>query len=174
MLLRGALPVLIAVFTIFTSPTISAPPENQNGVSNCPKPSLTSSAKLLSNGKKYFFKTNGLTWNKAKKHCEDNKMHLPSIGSLAQLEEIHATAKAIDGNVWWVAANDVEQGPGNFKWENGNDLELDSSWWREGQPRSYRTANESCVFFSTHFDEKLWDGDCDFIYYSVCELNDGC
>ncbi|XP_065334162.1 hepatic lectin-like [Cloeon dipterum] len=120
-------------------------------------------ALLTLNGKSYYFEFNATgNWTEAKKFCEKNNMHLATLMSEAELENLnsHLSDKG-ESYTYWVSASDANQPLGQFKWLDGTDLQKESTLWdkERGQPDNFGDGHQTCVGIGS--EGRLVDDPCD-------------
>ncbi|CAL4134654.1 unnamed protein product [Meganyctiphanes norvegica] len=107
------------------------------------------------------------TWMEARDHCA--KL---GLGLLEIREETVTPLKTYLSDVYqdlydiWIGASDIQK-EGRFTWNSGRTVDL--SWgWGIGQPNNWED-DENCVEFSSNYDAKMNDANCNELNYFACE-----
>ncbi|KAJ2943657.1 hypothetical protein O0L34_g16769 [Tuta absoluta] len=132
---------------------------------------------LLKTGEKryylgIFFKAN---WFKAQQYCRFHGMHLASISSQKENDELEKYVKdsGYGREHFWTSGTDLAE-EGNFFWmANGRPLTFVN--WNAGEPNNFRYENgeeENCLELWNRDDKGLkWnDSPCSFETFFICEV----
>ncbi|XP_026317000.1 C-type lectin 37Db [Hyposmocoma kahamanoa] len=132
---------------------------------------------LLKSGEKryylgIFFKAN---WFKAQQYCRFHGMHLASISSQKENDELEKYVKdsGYGREHFWTSGTDLAE-EGNFFWmANGRPLTFVN--WNAGEPNNFRYENgeeENCLELWNRDDKGLkWnDSPCSFETFFICEV----
>ncbi|XP_059491159.1 C-type lectin domain family 4 member F-like [Neocloeon triangulifer] len=136
---------------------------------------------LLSNGKSYSFHQAGKSWSSANETCVKQGLHLATIRDREELLLVLEEANKVDRYTenWWVSAKNAATGSEqDFRWQDGTQLESNSTLWGNGDHE-----NEDCVRIHYYFSSydaksytsgKLFRHPCTETSYYICELPSEC
>lgn len=67
------------------------------------------------------------------------------------------------------SGTDKNRNAGEFYWRNGE--KVNRSLFKKGDPNDFKEGQETCVFVK---ESKLWDYNCAFKTYAICEAPTDC
>ncbi|XP_059476887.1 C-type mannose receptor 2-like [Neocloeon triangulifer] len=123
----------------------------------------------------YFFKDDfsfWISWDDAKAFCESHGLELLTVTNryeAAEITDVFETYLWTSGYFF----RDGENPPGQFKWQNGSIIPLDSAMWSSffDEPNHYLTKNRTCVLL---YRGELLDDPCVGWYPFACEIPHSC
>ncbi|XP_073946940.1 uncharacterized protein isoform X4 [Choristoneura fumiferana] len=144
--------------------------EDELGVTRWTMPLLKTGEKRYYLG--IFFKAN---WFKAQQYCRFHGMHLASIASQQENDQLEKYVKdsGYGREHFWTSGTDLAE-EGNFFWmANGRPLTFVN--WNAGEPNNFRYENgeeENCLELWNRDDKGLkWnDSPCSFETFFICEV----
>ncbi|XP_059473823.1 snaclec agglucetin subunit beta-2-like [Neocloeon triangulifer] len=126
----------------------------------------------LSNGKKYFFsKPSNKNWSLAEESCTKMGLHLATLNSQEDLDVVHEKAQTIEFHAsWWLSAKNRASGRQlDYRWKDGANLTLNSYLWAHNAGKS-----EDCIQIRTDEAANLYDQNCSYDRYFICEFPTEC
>ncbi|XP_063406021.1 perlucin-like protein [Mytilus trossulus] len=113
----------------------------------------------------YWFVYRNVTWNIAKKNCQQKGGYLATVDSVAENSWLISKLQA----EVWIGLNDIET-EGQWRWTSDNTA-ISTSYWQYPEPNGERTEN--CVnFCKKTCQQKVYgwnDLPCDYPTGYVCE-----
>ncbi|CAB3371695.1 Hypothetical predicted protein [Cloeon dipterum] len=97
---------------------------------------------------------------------------LATVDTLGKAKEVYS-AGTVAGYGYWVAANDINQSSGDYRWiHNGNKVHHEMWWKSPAYPKAFKVGQETCVLL---WGNLLWDHPCGIKdRYVLCEMPKEC
>ena len=114
----------------------------------------------------YYISAERKTWDEANEYCRNINSSLLEIDSNEEVQFIVDTYTG--GSSLWGGAHDRAQ-QGQFVWQQSKQP-VQKDLWAQTQPDNYH-GNEHCVCIWGYPEGKLYDDNCSYRSYFVCEKN---
>ncbi|CAB3371696.1 Hypothetical predicted protein [Cloeon dipterum] len=126
--------------------------------------------KRLVSGTFYYDKTTLLTWYEVKNFCKLHGLEMATLDTREKAKEVFS-AGIVGGQGYWVAANDINQPSGDFRWiHNGSKVQTEA--WLPGYPAVYKFGQQTCAVL---WQNLLFDHPCGVKdRYVLCEMPKEC
>ncbi|XP_065341526.1 uncharacterized protein LOC135940534 [Cloeon dipterum] len=128
--------------------------------------------KRLVSGTYYYDKVTKVTWNEARNFCRQHGLQLATVDTLGKAKEVYS-AGTVASHGYWVAANDINQSSGDYRWiHNGSKVHHEMWWKSPAYPKAFKVGQETCVLL---WGNLLWDHPCGIKdRYVLCEMPKEC
>ncbi|XP_040203204.1 C-type lectin domain family 4 member F-like isoform X2 [Rana temporaria] len=116
-------------------------------------------------GKCYYWSSNSIPWNSAKKQCEDRQAHLVVVNGNDEMVFLRAFSQK---KLWWIGLTEIDN---TWHWVDDTSFELTPKFWEPGQPDNYANralqGGEDCAQLR---GTNGWnDAHCSAKHFYICE-----
>ncbi|XP_065341746.1 uncharacterized protein LOC135940680 isoform X1 [Cloeon dipterum] len=130
--------------------------------------------KRLVSGTYYFDKTTKMNFYEVENFCQQHGLQLATVDTLGKAKEVFS-AGTVPSQGYWVAANDINQSSGDYRWTiNGKKIHPEM-WYNTApyfSPTRFRVGQETCIVL---WGNLLWDFPCAVKdRYVLCEMPKDC
>ncbi|XP_073479357.1 uncharacterized protein [Aquarana catesbeiana] len=113
----------------------------------------------------YYWSSNSVPWEYAKKQCEDRQAHLVVVNGNDEMVYLRAFSQK---KMWWIGLTEIDN---HWHWVDGTSFELTPKFWEAGQPDNYANralqGGEDCA--QLRGAEGWNDAHCSAKHFYICE-----